>query len=502
MSNHEDLTLLREYAWDNSEEAFATLVSRHVSLVYSVALRQVRDPHLAEEITQAVFIILARRAKSIDAKTVLPGWLCRAARYASANALTLQHRRQRREQEAHMQSTVNEAANDPAETWNQIAPLLDDALAKLGQRDHDAVVLRFFEGRNFREVGAALGASEDAAKMRVSRALEKLRKFFTKRGVSSTTAVLAGVISANSVQAAPAMLAKTATAAALAKGAAASSTLTLITGALKIMAWTKAKTAIVTGAAVLLAATTTTVVIVKTSSYSGRVNASIARAKKGVPTDPGAIAQAAANSKVLLFRNVRSWNRHPDFEEALTSLNYKFDVKPSTEMATTDLSSYDLVIIPGAQWNTPFYNNYAQNASRFDSYVSHGGTLVLELNGAEGSNIALPGGVRLARHGAVDNYLTVPEHPILLPLGGKPIHANFASHCYLTGVPKDATVLAVELNQQKLAMDRPTFVEYSFGSGRVLAACQCFHDQDGSGRGPLMPTLVDYAAVKQWYSVR
>jgi hypothetical protein len=171
-------------------------------------------------------------------------------------------------------------------------------------------------------------------------------------------------------------------------------------------------------------------------------------------------------------------------------------------MATADLSSYDLVIIPGAQWNTPFYVNYAQNAARFDSYVSAGGTLVLELNGAEGSNIALPGGVRLARHGAVDNYLMVPEHPILLPLGGKPIHANFASHCYLTGVPKNATVLAVELNQQKLAMDRPTFVEYSFGSGRVLAACQCFHDRDGSGRGPLMPTLVDYAAVKQWYSLK
>jgi hypothetical protein len=126
------------------------------------------------------------------------------------------------------------------------------------------------------------------------------------------------------------MLAKTATAAALAKGAAASgSTLTLITGALKIMAWTKAKTAIVAGAVVLLAATTTTVVVVKTS-YSGRLNASIARAKKGVPTDPGAIAQAAANSKVLIFRNIRSWDRHPDFEEALTGLNYKFDVKPST----------------------------------------------------------------------------------------------------------------------------------------------------------------------------
>jgi uncharacterized protein (TIGR03435 family) len=142
-------------------------------------------------------------------------------------------------------------------------------LEKLGQKDHDAVVLRFFEGRNFKEVGAALGASEDAAKMRVSRALEKLRKFFTKRGVSSTTAILAGAISTNSVQAAPVALAKSVTAVAIAKGAAASiSTLTLIKGALKIMAWTKAKTAIVVGIGLLLAVGTTSVVISKVKSPS------------------------------------------------------------------------------------------------------------------------------------------------------------------------------------------------------------------------------------------
>ncbi|HEX7618623.1 MAG TPA: sigma-70 family RNA polymerase sigma factor, partial [Verrucomicrobiae bacterium] len=228
---NDDLALLREYARNHSEEAFAALVSRHVNLVFSVALRQVRDAHLAEEITQAVFIILARKADKLSQHTVLAGWLCRTARYASANAMTIQRRRQHREQEAHMQSILNEAEPMHEETWNQIAPLLDGAMEQLGQKDHDAVVLRFFEGRNFKEVGAALGTGEDAAKMRVNRALEKLRKFFTKRGVNSTTAILAGAISANSVQAAPVALAKSVTAVAIAKGAAASgSTLTLIKG--------------------------------------------------------------------------------------------------------------------------------------------------------------------------------------------------------------------------------------------------------------------------------
>jgi RNA polymerase sigma factor (sigma-70 family) len=267
---NDDLTLLREFARNNSETAFAEIVSRHVNLVYSVALRQTRDSHLAEEITQAVFIILARKADSLGDKTILPGWLCRTARYASANALTIQRRRHQREQEAHMQSILNEPEN---ETWPHIAPLLDGAMDKLGQKDHDALVLRFFENKNFAEVGAALGASEDAAKMRVNRALEKLRKFFTKRGVVSTTAIIAGTISANSVQAAPVALAKSVTAVAIAKGAAASaSTLTLIKGALKLMAWTKAKTAIVVGVSVLLTAGTATVTFTEIRAHQNPVN--------------------------------------------------------------------------------------------------------------------------------------------------------------------------------------------------------------------------------------
>jgi RNA polymerase sigma factor (sigma-70 family) len=214
-----------------------------------------------------VFTILARKANLLGDKTILPGWLCRTARNVAANALTIQRRRQRREQEAYMETILNGgcgASSQPIyeETWAQIAPLLDAALARLGGKDHDAIVLRFFENKELRQVGAALGVSEDAAKKRVSRALEKLRRFFLKRGVDSTASAIGETISANSIQVAPVALAKTVTAVALAKGATASiSTLTLIKGALKIMAWTKAKTAVVAGAVLILAAGTTTVIV-------------------------------------------------------------------------------------------------------------------------------------------------------------------------------------------------------------------------------------------------
>ncbi|HUZ07968.1 MAG TPA: sigma-70 family RNA polymerase sigma factor, partial [Candidatus Paceibacterota bacterium] len=279
---NDDLALLRDYARNNSEAAFAAVVSHHVNLVYSVALRQVRDAQLADDITQAVFIILARKADSFGDKTILPGWLCRTARYASANALTIQRRRQQREQEAFMQSQFDSGTGfqpvveTEAEMWNQIAPLLDGAMEKLGQKDHDALVLRFFENRNFAEVGAALGASEDAAKMRVNRALEKLRKFFTKRGVDSTASVIAETISTHSVQAAPVGLAKTISAVAIAKGAAAGgSTLALVKGALKIMAWSKAKTAIVVGVGILLAAGITSVTVKQLTNINVESSAEI-----------------------------------------------------------------------------------------------------------------------------------------------------------------------------------------------------------------------------------
>jgi uncharacterized protein (TIGR03435 family) len=281
----EDMELVREYARHGSEEAFATLVSRHVNLVYSVALRQIRDPHLAEEVAQVTFIILARKAESLGPKTILAAWLCRTAHYAVADALRSQRRRQNREQEGYMQSLLNQSEPDlPA--WTSIAPLLDSALAELREKDHSAIVLRFFEGRNLKEVGAALGVSENAANKRVNRALEKLRRYFSNCGVNSTTAIIAGTISAHSVQAAPMALAKSITAMAMTKGVTASgSTLTLIKGALKIMAWTKLKVATVVGVAALVGVGTATVTVHAVSHYRAQAREAAAWAAIGQLVD-------------------------------------------------------------------------------------------------------------------------------------------------------------------------------------------------------------------------
>ncbi len=252
-----DCELLRHYAQTRSDEPFAELVQRHVNLVYSAALRQVNgDMHLAQDVAQTVFTDLARKAGSLARRASLTGWLYTSARFAAAKIVRTENRRRDREEEfmrepiQNSETGVSPVQSAPAD-WEKLRPALDDAMHGLKETDREAVLLRYFENQPFAEVGVRLGLNENAARMRVERALEKLRAVFAKQGITAAAA-LASVISANAVQMAPANLAATLTTASLAS--AGTGTLTL----LKIMTATKLKLGF---SAIVVAAVTTALVV-------------------------------------------------------------------------------------------------------------------------------------------------------------------------------------------------------------------------------------------------
>ena len=200
-----DLQLLARYTRDRAEDAFAEIVRRHLDLVHSAALRQVRSPQLAEEVAQSVFTDLARNAAKFKPDTIVTAWLYQVTRRTAIDVVRREARRQLREQIATEMNAMNATATD----WTHIEPLLDEAMHALDDTDRAAVLLRYFENKSLREVGATLGTSDDAAQKRVSRAVEHLREFFAKRGITVGASGLVVVISANAVQAAPVGLAVT-----------------------------------------------------------------------------------------------------------------------------------------------------------------------------------------------------------------------------------------------------------------------------------------------------
>jgi RNA polymerase sigma factor (sigma-70 family) len=251
----DDPELLRRYAEYKSEEAFAILVQRYLNLVYTAALRQVSgDTHLAQDIAQSVFQALATKAGSLAQHRALSGWLYTSTHFAAAKVLRDESRRRARERHA---SVMNDISDDSAgETnWNQIQPVLDAAMHELNEGDREAVLLRYFEGRPLGEVGARIGVSENTARMRVERALEKLRALLAKRGITSTAAALAASLTAQSISAAPASVAASITGSVLATTASGFTTATSIA---KIMTLSKLQIGAI---AVVIAGITTPLVL-------------------------------------------------------------------------------------------------------------------------------------------------------------------------------------------------------------------------------------------------
>ena len=249
----DDAELLRRYAETRSEPAFTALVERHLGLVYSAALRRLGgDPHRATEISQTVFIALARHAADLAQRPVLASWLHTATRHAVIDLLRVERRRHSREHHAHLLATVNAPADFSASAdWDQIRPLLDAALDQLNESDRALLLLRFFEQHSFTAIGTRLHLTEDAARMRTARALEKLRTHLARHGITSTATALGTALTTQTLTAAPAGLATTITSGALAGTAALT--------ALSLTVMTTTTKALLTAAAVAVLALGTVV---------------------------------------------------------------------------------------------------------------------------------------------------------------------------------------------------------------------------------------------------
>jgi RNA polymerase sigma factor (sigma-70 family) len=246
----EDAELLNRFAADGSEAAFAELTRRHIDLVYSAALRLMNgDVHSAQDVAQQVFTEVARQATRLARHPALVGWLYTTTRLMALRMQRTEQRRKSREQEANI---MNELLHDdaPPSDWNQLRPVIEDAMHELDEKDRHAILLRFFQNKTLNEMGAALNLSENAAHMRVERALEKLRGKLARRGITTTAIALAAVVSVNAVQAAPAGLAATVSGAAIAGSAVHASTLIAASKAIAMTTFQKTIVATALAAAV------------------------------------------------------------------------------------------------------------------------------------------------------------------------------------------------------------------------------------------------------------
>ena len=210
MRTMDDRELLEAYARDRSEAAFGELVRRHLAWVYSVALRHIGNQALAKDVTQSVFVLLAQKAGSLHSGTVLGGWLFRTTRFVGNRALRAERRRKSREETAASMIPSTTFRDENEAVWKQLEPYLDEAVAALSEADRQAILLRFYQKKPLLDIGRHLGLSEEAAKKRVSRAIQKMRDFLVRRGVTVGGTLLAGLMAEQTVQAAPVGLAASA----------------------------------------------------------------------------------------------------------------------------------------------------------------------------------------------------------------------------------------------------------------------------------------------------
>jgi RNA polymerase sigma factor (sigma-70 family) len=252
----DDAELLQRYVCDRSESAFTELVQRKAGLVYSAALRQVSgDVLLAQDVSESVFIDLARKAPRLTAHPELTSWLYTSTRFAALNARRENQRRKNREQEAHTMEEIERPAVTEAD-WENVRPILDSALCELPEHDRSAVLMRYFESMPFAAMGEKLGIGESSARMRAERALEKLRAVLATKGITSTAAVLALVLPSHAVAAPPAGLVATLAGAAFTKSAAIGGGIGMLLKTYKVFAMKKIFSGVTALVAVIAASVT------------------------------------------------------------------------------------------------------------------------------------------------------------------------------------------------------------------------------------------------------
>lgn len=435
MDEISDRRLLDRFVSNESEDDFRELVRRHVALVHSVALRHTDNAHHAQDITQVVFMILARKARSLGPKVVLSGWLYHTARLTAANLRRSEMHRAHREREASMEYlTESETEN----VWSELVPVLDAGMARLRASERDAVVLRYFENKSLREVAMALGVEERAAQRRVSRSIEKLRSFFRKRGIVLTAGAIVAAVSAKSVEAAPMHLGVSLTANSLRQTA--SATLQqLVQATLRRMLWPKLQSA---GAGVLALSITASLVathhptrapapsnapaLSNVSLHTNHIATQapvIPEAAKSPAMGASAVPNAPASSNVSAHTNY-TVNRAPVIPKASNG-----PVTTSVKTAGTADPPVELVHQPDGQQQTDtdvLPNEAAFMPDRFSGASRRRGEVVIVLNR---SNLQMSNApvIPLTNHATVSrltNEAAVPtQRRVGLPSGirsGKP----------------------------------------------------------------------------------